>query len=488
MSLKKWAKRFGLALLTLVLAVAGLWAASRLAGPTDAQETALATMRQPIPPLRGTNAFTTLWQLPYAIPESEREAVFAEDLRRLRRESVSAAPAPLVPTTGSGSGREDGPDADAARAAAAYDLLSMASVAEARYPASIGSEDMARFCNYGEDCLRRVAADTAAYSMLIERHAAVLDRVERLEDYDGIRQMFGYRYDSPPPAFQYGRLPLTRHALLFVQGRREEALDATCRAITTWRRLGAESDTLISRVAGSGFASGVYAKQFARMLAEMPRDVRLPASCNQAFAPVSAAETSLCNALRGEFGFVVSSIEVVPHDRTLFPLLNSKWLGPLFFNEEMSLADMAVPYAFHCEDATRRRFAEDAAIIGPRSLGGNLRLQCASNAVGCLLGEIATPDFDRYAARLQDANAQIRLIAVLLKIRSDVADARPFAERLRASAADIGSSERMVFLDDSGRNVRMKRYDSGREAHWQIPLPPYFHSVAETSAPPAASP
>ena len=60
MSLRTWSKRATLGLLGVVLLVVVTWATSRLLGPTDAQDAALATMRQ-LPPLRGENAFAALW-------------------------------------------------------------------------------------------------------------------------------------------------------------------------------------------------------------------------------------------------------------------------------------------------------------------------------------------------------------------------------------------------------------------------------------------
>jgi hypothetical protein len=176
---------------------------------------------------------------------------------------------------------------------------SAVSLAAERYPAAITQKDHDRFCKSSEDCLKRVAADLEGYAALIERNAVLLDKLDALENYDGLHQAFGLRFDSPQPTYQYGTLIRTRHAVWFRQGRTMDAFDDTCRAITTWRRLGANSDMLIARLIGVSYAGDAYARQFAQMLAETPRETALPASCMQAFALPAEEEMSFCSAMRG---------------------------------------------------------------------------------------------------------------------------------------------------------------------------------------------
>jgi hypothetical protein len=145
----------------------------------------------------------------------------------------------------------------------------------------------------------------------------------------------------------------------------------------------------------------------------------------------------------------------------------------------MSAADIAEPYAYHCRADSARAMAGDARIDGPGRDAGLLRLECVGNFQGCILGEIATPDFDGYAARVQDSNAQLRLIGVLLKLRADVADARPFAERLRSEAAAIGAPARAPTVD--GGTVRIRNYSAGKQEFRALPLPAYFRPDAAPS-------
>ncbi|MFZ5637153.1 MAG: hypothetical protein ACOY82_11300 [Pseudomonadota bacterium] len=446
--MRKWLKRLAWTAMALFIILGSLWAISRWRGPTDAQAAALAVIREPIPPLQGSNAFPPLWQLPYAIPEAEREAVFAEDVRRMRSGSRADAATAVVAMLGT-------------------------SVAEGRYPASTPTEVLGRFCNLGEDCLKKVSADRAGYAELVARYAALLDRADALRSHAGVRQSFGYHYGAPMPAFQYARLPLTRQALLFLSGERDAAMDAACRSVSTWRRLGSDSDSLISRLIGVA-AVDAHGRLFAQMLAETPRDAALPASCVAAFAPPSGLELSICRAVRGEFALTDTVIAAVPDDPALLDAWWSRRMPSLFFDPTMSAADIAEPYAYHCRSDAARAMAEDARVDAPEKERGLLRLECVSNLQGCILGDIATPDFDDYAARVQDSNAQLRLVGLLLKLRGEAGDARPFEARLRDEAAAIGASARAPTLTADGTAVRIRNSSTSRGEFRELPLPAYF--------------
>lgn len=460
MSLKTLSKRLMQGLLGLMLLLMALWATSRALGPTDAQEAALARMREPMPPLE-RNAFPALWLMPYDMPAAERDRVFAEDVKRLEAMRFASS-------------------ADAHTKTGAADQISVAS---RRFPSQDPpAEDQALFCRGHERCLAKVAADPAVYAALVERHARLLDRVESLSRYDGLRHSFGLRFDMPFPPYQQGNLPRTRHALLFVQGRREEAFEGVCRSIATWRRIGANSDNLISRMIGSAYGGETYPALFLEMLVETPRDLALPAACTEAFAPLADAELSLCQAMRGEFAYQDSAIELLgtaalERDQS-FP----DALVPLVYNKEMTLADGAEALGHFCLPEIQRDMRDDLLMPRPQTWPGVWRLQCVSNAMGCMLGEIALPAFDDYSARILDANAHLRLIALLLRMRADTGDARATLVRLRAMQDEVGSSVRELSLGADGRTVRMRNYGTGRGEFRETPLPPYLHGNAATAS------
>jgi hypothetical protein len=470
----RWLVR-GLSALLVVVALA--WTGSRLAGPTDEQEAALATM-QARPALKGRNAFPALWLMPYAVPPAEREAVFAEDLRRLgdgasRAVSGRAASAPAPDTPGT----------DAAAGGVGE------SVAARRFPASIVREDIDRFCKVAETCLQEVEADTDGFVALVGRNAALLDRIEALSAYDGIRQSFGFGPDSPFATYHYGRLPMTRHALDFVQGRTDAAFEGVCRSVDTWRRLGVGSDTLISRLVGSAFSVNQYGRLFVEMLARVPRDHPLPASCAQAFVAPTAADASICDAMRGEFELQRAAIAAIGRGEEPYVPDNMvvEWLMPVLFSVRMSEADAAQSFVGYCRADLERDLAEDRPIPEPADVVDVWRFECIGNAVGCLLHQIGAPMFWSYPAKLQDANARLRTIGVLLRLRADTTDARPFAQRLAAAAGEIGDPGRRVEVGKEGRTLQMRNHNRERGEVWTIPLPPYFadlDAAASGSAPP----
>jgi hypothetical protein len=461
MSLKALSKRLLQALLGLMVLLTVLWTTSRLLGPTDAGEAALARIREPLPPVE-RNAFTALWLMPYDIPPAERDLVFAEDMKRFRAMPSASMPDPGIE----------------------IDAANQVSAAAQRFPSQeMTTEDSALFCRGHERCLAKVAADPVAFAALVERHAQLLDRVESLSQYDGLRHSFGLRFDMPFPPYQHGNLARTRHALLFVQGRREQAFEGVCRSIATWRRIGANSDNLISRMVGSAYGGETYPALFLEMLIQTPRDVVLPATCTQAFAPLTDAEASLCQAMRGEFVYQVSMAEQIGQgeingDRS-FPAA----LLPLVFSEEMTLADGAEVLGHFCLPEIQREMRADLLMPRIRESPGFLRLQCASNAMGCMLAEIAQPAFDRYSARVLDANAHLRLIALLLRLRADAGDTRTIFVKLRAMQDEVGSRVRELSLGAGGHTVRIRNYDTGRGEFREIPLPPYLQANPAVASP-----
>lgn len=455
--MNKWA-RLLLGMVLLIVFVAGsAWGLSRLAGPTDAQEAALALMDDP--PMSGRNAFGAIWLMPYDIPEAQREAVLAEDLRRF---GATAAAGPE--------------EIDAPRAPA------LTSSAEGRFPNVAPSpEDASRFCGGQGGCLQKVAADRAGYAALVERHAGLIDRVEALSAYGHIRHPAGEGViDTIIPPYQHGKLPATRYALWFVEGRRDEAFEGTCRMIATWRRLGAQSDNLIARMIGVAYAVDVHGALFAEMLAQVPRDEPLPVSCSQAFAPVAEDELSMCRAMRGEFRLLRAALREAERegiDGGEGPLM--RLAQRLYFDIETTEADRAEDLAWHCGGEALAQMRGDIPARPPVMEKGLLRFQCIANAAGCMLAQIAAPSFEPYPRKVQDANARLRLLALLVRLRADTADARPFAERLRAHAGEVGSAQRRPDVDVAGEMLQLRMFDTGRGDTWSVPLPPYFQTAAD---------
>jgi hypothetical protein len=444
--MRKWVVVLGSTALAVTFVPALLWTVSRLRGPTPAQRAAVAELSA-LPPLAGPNAFQTLWQLAYAIPASERDAVFAEDVRRWRAAAADPATVPK-------------PESVAAR----------------RYPASLSEADRARLCSSGRECLAQVQADPATYADVVARNRDWFDRLESLSSHAGLRDPFGYPAAMPlPDHLQFGGQLRTRYALDFVQGRRDAAFDGTCRAIVTWRRLGANSDTLIARLVAAAHVRTSYADLFLSMLAQVPRDFVLPPSCDAAFAPPTAAEFSLCDAARGEFAYVRSGTSSALRQRAASGLVH-RVSDPLMFDEDMAVAEQAMRLQPFCAPETAAKIRADVPfkVVHPPEMAF-VRLECASDVAGCILGEIAKSADNDYAAQVEDTNARIRLIAELLRLRASTSDAAPLLDRLEARHAAIGAASRKLCLVDDGRALCLDNHRvRPDDVCWRVPLPPYF--------------
>lgn len=423
------------------MGVAVLWAFVRVRGPAAAQRQALATMSRPSPVVQ-RNAFPALWLMPYDIPESEVAAVFELDRRAI------------------------------AEAAARGDAVPV-SAAEGRYARATMTEPADALCREAATCLAAVEADPAAAAAFVRRHAALIRRAEALAAYDGIHSEFGYRSSSPLPPYQLARVPTVAYALAFVQGRRGEAFDGTCRAISTWRRLGSRSDHLIGRLIAGAYTSRSYGQLFLQMLARVPRDEALPASCDAAFSGTTPEENTLCPAFRGEFERLQDALRQASNDPSMSRETHVPgWLMPVLYSTALSEGDGAMLYAPACSADADRRIATDTAYLADEDAPSLARLECVGNFAGCLLAQIAAPQNGRWFARVQDANASLRLIAEILAYRAEAAPKGSLRDRLDARHARIGSPQRRIDVDVAGKRVRMSGLAGEPGDVWEAPLPP----------------
>lgn len=445
----------GYALGAVLLLVIVLWAVSRLRGATAQQEAALAVMEQPWRP-QGRNAFAALWLLPYEVPEAQQAAILAEDARRLQARPLAGIetggdePAPAFKSVAGERHRDLTPDA----------------------------HDQAMLCGTREaGCLARVRADQAAYAALVERNTALFARVADLSRYDYYRNRFASRFDAPIPDFTLGKTLLTAHALEFARGDVDAALGGTCRDISTWRRLGANSDSLIMRMVGIAYSTDGYGRLLADMLAQLPREQALPQACAVALAPMKPAEISLCRPMQGELLSASGAMRgMVDHsaggrfDRLLLPLL---------YSDHMTRAEKATVFAPACSDAALRRIADDRAPerLPPRK-PYYLRLGCMSNAMGCILNDIAAPAYGDYALRAQDQGARMQLLATLAWLRGQPQDGKPLAARLAERPAGLKSPTRDIEVTDDGTGIRIRQFDAKRGEYWRLPLPPWLWEKA----------
>jgi hypothetical protein len=447
----KWGFVSALALLIVITAA---WAVSRAMYPTEAQQEAIAEMRQQ-PEHEGDNAFALLWTLDRDVPDDELEAVMAEDARDYADNPPSA-------TT-----EEDG--------VVSLDPTAAESAADDYPDLMPSSKDSAMFCrSRRKDCLERVREDPEAYAALIERNRTLLDRAERLQDFGYIRSELPHRMTGPLPAYQPAAYLRTQRAVAFVRGRPREAIAGLCTDIATWRRLGARSDHLIGRMIGISNTTNHSAYTLANILAERPPGEPLPESCDAALAPPTVEDVSICNAMRGEFAVTADAIEQVGRAGEESNFVE-RLAMTLLLDNEATLGISAQGFHSLCSEEEESRLRADRREVPEPENESLWRFTCVGNFVGCTLTSIAWPAYTDYRLRAQDYGARLRVLGTLAWMRRHADDGRSPAELLAARPDDLKSPSRDIEFGPDGQTLRVAMYNDKRSEYWSIPLPPALY-------------
>ncbi|KAA9133208.1 hypothetical protein F3N42_02290 [Marinihelvus fidelis] len=440
-----------LALLLLFMLVA-LWGVSRMMYPTKAQRQAIEVLRA-WPEFEGENAYALLWTLERDVPDGDMQAVLDEDVRNFDLE-------PYAPPS-----IEGGVPERSSSAANAYPDL------------GVSDEDRQLFCKGLEPgCLQRVMADPDRYNALVERYAPLLDRVERLQHYGHVRSAFPYTIHSPWPNSNSAGYLRTRHAVQFANGAHQQALSSICRDITTWRRLGVQSDSLITLMIGIAYSSRENGRLFAEMLAELPADESLPSACDEALAPPTSSELSLCNAMRGEFAFVDNQYLhdlVEQEESTLDRMLTKLTLDP-----EASLGLRAEGFVPACRGEGASGDERSTFVTHPQRQATLWRFECISNLAGCVLDQIALPAYGDYDLRVQDHGARLRALGTLAWLRQNAGQGRSAQSLLEDRPAELVDPGDDLAIGPDGETLQLTLRWTGRGEHWMIPLPASLHAQA----------
>ena len=427
----------------LLLVIAALWLASRLWGTRPEQRAALALMRAQWTPA-GRNAFEALWTFQRDVPAAQQHVVTQADMRNLRDAPPSGA------TT-----------SDFRSAALAYPDLSPTGA------------DRAKFCAASKPgCLAMVAADPAGYAALVERNAKLIARADALAGFDHVKFLLPPRLDVPLPAFVDTYLPATRDALLFAQGRREEALRNTCRGIASWRRYATKSDMLVTSMVALAYSANGYGGLFADMLAASPTGLPIPEECDLALTPVRRGELSLCEAMKGEFAFGDTAMRNLRSAPSGPSLGDSRIARRLLLDTEATSALNAV----HMGAACGRRVADMVERDEPvDALSAkhpwDRRFGCIANAIGCILSQIAEPAYVPYLQRMQDFGMKLRVLGTLLWLHQNPRPGLSLTERLQQRPPGLRSPARDIEVGDDGQSLRIRLYEA-RNGDWSQPLRP----------------
>ena len=426
--------------LVAVVGLVGMFALSRLSTPDAVQREALELIETGSVPPAGDNAFDLLWLLPYDVPAAERAAVVDADVARMQRELAGP--------------RIDGEP-----------NVSGESTAEGRYRRVADDADDADDLEYCDmraaDCLDTVREQRAVYAKQLARDAALLARVRELSAYGHIRNRFPPSMFAPFPGFHRVNISATRSALDFAEGNVEAALSGVCRDVTTWRRLGANSDNLIQAVMAAALVEG-NARLFADMLAELSLDHPLPQACVAAFDPAAIAP-DICPALIGEATWSFSVMQEYPDTQG--------FLAALVFDALRTRAMAAPAYAHFCTDTVRRQLRDDLPLDPAPGMGSPWRLECAGNLLGCQLVGIAIPAFGGYPVRVQDMQAMIRTVDALVWLRGQAEGAALPPETIATALAMRQTGGRDIHHDAETAELVIKLRGHGGNIEWRVPLP-----------------
>lgn len=386
-----------LAALLLVLAsvLAVIWSISRMRAVDADQAAALATLRQPWSP-EGRNALSGLWLADYAIPSVEqRDALLREDVRKWRLADPGAVP------------ENPGPQHSVAASQHRRHLY--------------GAGDIQRFCKAGDACLKMVRADLTTYRDLVARNQAALRQLAEADQGDYLQTQFEKVPDILIPPFQRAYYPATELAVRFADGERTAALEQTCQHVSRWRRLGANTDSLIGTMIAAAYASRGYGRLAADMLAEWPARKAVPQACADAFQiPGPAEAKGLCLTMQGEYRSTAHRLDLGMDTLARDLKGRAAWLRSVprgvVYDAEKTAARLAQHFIPYCQPQVQQAFVQDGdAPAGSASRpSAGMDLGCAANMLGCVLTDLSKPDMSSYVKRLRDANAQYRLLAALV--------------------------------------------------------------------------
>ncbi|WP_157745454.1 hypothetical protein [Luteimonas chenhongjianii] len=319
--------------------------------------------------------------------------------------------------------------------------------------------------NAGSDCLEKVGASLDAYAALVQSNRHLIERVQALRSYD--------HYLSRLPPDSTGLLsvpvgllswPVTAHAVQFAKGDRIGAIDATCRDLATWRRIGHNSDELIVRTYGMALTTNGYGALLASMLADMPAGTALPGSCHAALVAPVAAEWSSCPAMRGAFATSMDVVQQIPEMRE-----HNAWSW-LVLDRDASRALFAEQMSVPCA-------AQPLPDTGPQVSSASRpiwrRFECIANFGGCVIANVGGPTYQPLAARGHDYGARLQLLGTLAWLREQPDDGS-LAERLARRPEGLRSADRDITIGADGRTIGIaQRYTSPVDT-WSLPLPAYL--------------
>lgn len=449
-TLQRSFKSLLIALLAIMVVVAGVLLLSWLMPPSKAQQRSLDALQSATQAPPGHNAYTALATLHLdglnpAQRQARVDAFIPRYVQWQNRYLVLAA------------------SEDAAGAAIPGDVPTLAATDDR--PLAFD----ARLCTFDEaatclDKLRRQPQQAA------EALAAQQDLLAR------IGELSGYGHYRMPPAIAPGigaalptgsllATPLAAHAQVYLQGDANAAMTGLCRDAGTARMLMAHSDNLfLAMVGGKMLASNT--RLLASVLTELPADTPLPTNCDAALSVPSGMEMSTCTGMRGEFA---NGAALSRANTREFRKAKSR----LLFSETKTNARQAETMAWSCLPENLQKIGEDR-VLPPPGYPSLWRLECAANAIGCVLSSIAAPVYHGYIARQQDNGAHVHLLQSVLWLREHAAEQtnQPLAKRLQALPPALRQGPRSLRASADGSALELPAYSpQAKDKLLSMPVP-----------------
>jgi hypothetical protein len=414
-------------LLWLVLALGGL-----LPRISAEQAAALADMRAaPQQAVGQRNALELIWSLRFEVPPEQRAEVLREDAAALDawRPEHGAAPNSV--------------------AAERYPLR------EATAAPSLPGCDL--------DCLQQVRDQPEAWRAALAARTSRLQSLEALGEYDHLRMPFRLSLSMPAPAFLHtGDLQIAAAALRFVDGDATAALDSLCRNSADWRALKGRSDTLISEMILLAWLRRA-AQLYADLRAELPADFPLPPSCTAAFAPLPVEQRMACDVFRSEFRMLDNTLAQELHG---FGDPEHSWRDramAVALNREATVALMAPHYRDACKRLRQPVRAWQDWPVEP----GCPWQHRVFNPVGCIIYDMAMPNYLDYLRRERDLEGQLRLLQLADRL---VGQADP-AAAFKARPEELAEFEQPVRFDGDELLLDLLQPRPNQPPTLRVPLP-----------------
>jgi hypothetical protein len=428
----RWLRVVAIALGVLIpVAVIGFFVGMRFTGSSPEQQAAIALMTAPTPPVQGHDASDAIWLMPYDVPGEKRP-----DLMRALRRYLAAA----------GSARGSSlPDPRRQLARFADEPKAGEGVCEPREPG----------------CLSYVSDHRAEVGAALDANRGARDAALAIAAYDGFRLGIPYTLASEIPSLGTGRrLAVSDFAYRFASGERLTAVEAVCRDLSGWRRVGGNADNLVVSMVGAAWVRQDI-MLLADMLAKLPKETELPADCGPALEASADFEYDLCPAMRSEFAAQRNA-------RQQFEQLPEREIPPWLIDwrnfEAMIAQDMA-PYCTPAVLAQVRadRIAASALPPAPRCSTWRRR----ADYLGCAMFEAAASNWSKYLDRRADQAQMLALLRTVVWLRVAADNPQEVASVLASRPDELGLSRRPAY-DPEKDVIAIELHDKTRGARFEI--------------------